>query len=195
MKRGKKKNYSVIIVTGETSSNKEFVISSRLIRNSIMFFILFLLIFGYMTADYISMGFNLKKRNVVDEKTGIETTIKEDNIDKKRVLEYADKAILLLQRFISYQKNELEKSENDLKKVRSEIMETKPLHEKSKKVFDSYFRIYSKFYEQKYKEKIWIERLIGFLIGIVASFLATLGYKFIEKRFILKDIDRSQKNK
>jgi hypothetical protein len=143
------------------------------------------------------MGFNLNKnkKKVVDEKTGIEMTIEEDNIDKKRVLEYANKAILLLQRFISYQKNELEKSENDLKKIRSEIIETKPLHEKSKKVFDSYFRIYSKFYEQKYKEKIWIERLFGFLIGIVASFLATLGYKFIEKRFILKDIDKSQINK
>lgn len=196
MKREKKEhNYSVIIVSGGTSTNKEFVISSRLIRNSIIAFIALVMLFGYITADYLVMGFNLNKKKGVDDKTGIEMTIKEDNIDKKKVLEYADKAILLLQRFISYQKNELVKSEDNLKKIRSEIMEVKPLHEKSKKVFDDYFRIYSKFYEKKYKEKIWLERLIGFLIGIAASFLATMSYKFIERKFILKDIDKSQINK
>lgn len=76
--KAKENNYSVIIVSGATSTNKEFVISSKLIRNSIVAFIALLLIFGYIIFDYLNTSFN-KERMKRLEKENIE---KEATIDK-----------------------------------------------------------------------------------------------------------------
>jgi murein DD-endopeptidase MepM/ murein hydrolase activator NlpD len=76
--KAKENNYSVIIVSGATSTNKEFVISSKLIRNSIIAFIALLLIFGYIIFDYLSTSFNKEKMKRL-EKENIE---KEATIDK-----------------------------------------------------------------------------------------------------------------
>jgi murein DD-endopeptidase MepM/ murein hydrolase activator NlpD len=57
----KEKNYSIIIVTGATSTNKEFVISSKLIKNSIIAFSVLLLIFGFIIFDYLTISFDKEK--------------------------------------------------------------------------------------------------------------------------------------
>jgi murein DD-endopeptidase MepM/ murein hydrolase activator NlpD len=76
--KAKENNYSVIIVSGATSTNKEFVISSKLIRNSIIAFIALLLIFGYIIFDYLNTSFNKEKMKRL-EKENVE---KEATIDK-----------------------------------------------------------------------------------------------------------------
>lgn len=73
--RAKENNYSVIIVSGATSTNKEFVVSAKLIRNAIIAFIALLLIFGYIIFDYLNTSFNkekmkrLEKENIEREAT------------------------------------------------------------------------------------------------------------------------------
>lgn len=76
--KAKENNYTVIIVSGATSTNKEFVISFKLIRNSIIAFIVLLLIFGYIIFDYLNTSFNKEKMKRL-EKDNIE---KETTIDK-----------------------------------------------------------------------------------------------------------------
>ena len=76
--RKKEKNYSVIIVSEATSTNKEFVLSSKLILNSIIASILLLLIFGYIIFDYLRTSFNKEKMKRL-EKENIEW---EATIDK-----------------------------------------------------------------------------------------------------------------
>ena len=73
--RAKENNYSVIIVSGATSTNKEFVLSTKLIRNSAIAITALLLIFGYIIFDYLSTSFNkekmkrLEKENIEKEAT------------------------------------------------------------------------------------------------------------------------------
>ncbi len=59
--KAKEKNYSIIIVTGATSTNKEFVVSSKLIKNAIVAFVVLTAIFGYIIFDYLTISFNKEK--------------------------------------------------------------------------------------------------------------------------------------
>jgi murein DD-endopeptidase MepM/ murein hydrolase activator NlpD len=59
----KNKNYSIIVVSGATSSSKDFVISSKLIRNSIVALSILLLIFGFVIFDYLTISFDKEKMN------------------------------------------------------------------------------------------------------------------------------------
>jgi murein DD-endopeptidase MepM/ murein hydrolase activator NlpD len=96
----KEKNYSVIIVSGATSTNKEFVISSRLIRNSIIAFFVLLVIFGFIIFDYLTISFDkekmkrLERDNIGKEKTiadlssnlrDIEEKLKQMAVFKERI--------------------------------------------------------------------------------------------------------------
>jgi murein DD-endopeptidase MepM/ murein hydrolase activator NlpD len=72
----KERNYSVIIVSGATSTNKEFVISSKLIRNSIIAFIALLVIFGFIIFDYLTISFDKEKMKRLER----------DNIGKERTI-------------------------------------------------------------------------------------------------------------
>ncbi|UCH96847.1 MAG: M23 family metallopeptidase, partial [Candidatus Aminicenantes bacterium] len=98
--KSKGKNYSVIIVSGATSTNKEFVISSKLIRNSIIALSILLLIFGFIIYDYLRISFdememerlrgdNIQKEQVIDELSkhirDIEVKLKQMAIYKERI--------------------------------------------------------------------------------------------------------------
>lgn len=71
----KDKTYSIIIVSDAISTNKEFVVSSKLIRNSILGFLVLMIIFGFMIFDYLTISFDkekmkkLEKDNILKEKT------------------------------------------------------------------------------------------------------------------------------
>ncbi len=97
----KKKNYSIIIVTGATSTNKEFVISSKLIKNSIFAFSVLLLIFGFVIFDYLTTSFdkekmkrlekeNIEKAEIIDELTAnfrlLERDLAQMETYKKRIM-------------------------------------------------------------------------------------------------------------
>ncbi len=55
------KDYTVIIISEAQTSNKEFTISSKLIRNSIISLSILLLIFGYIIFDYLTISYNKEK--------------------------------------------------------------------------------------------------------------------------------------
>lgn len=74
----KNKNYSIIVVSGATSSSKDFVLSSKLIRNSIIALSILLLIFGFVIFDYLTISFDKEKMNRL-ERENIE---KEETIAK-----------------------------------------------------------------------------------------------------------------
>ena len=74
--KSKENNYSVIIVSGATSTNKEFIISSKLIRNSIIAFIALLVIFGFIIFDYLTISFDKEKmKRLESDNIGKEQTI------------------------------------------------------------------------------------------------------------------------
>ncbi len=71
--KAKEKRYSVIIVSNATSTNKEFFISSKMIRNSIIVFIALLLLSGYFIFDYLNTSINKEKLKQL-EKENIKKT-------------------------------------------------------------------------------------------------------------------------
>jgi murein DD-endopeptidase MepM/ murein hydrolase activator NlpD len=88
--KAKDKNYSIIIVpNGATSTNKEFVISSKLIKNSIAAFVVLLLIFGFIIFDYLTISFDkekmrrLERDNIKKEKTLAELSSEIKSIETK----------------------------------------------------------------------------------------------------------------
>lgn len=74
MSNKKAKNYSVIIMSDATTHSKDFVLSSKLIKKSIISLCFLLLIFGFIIYDYLTMSFNkeemhhLKKESIKKDK-------------------------------------------------------------------------------------------------------------------------------
>lgn len=73
----KEKTYSIIIVSDAISTNKEFVVSSKLIRNSILAFLVLMIIFGFMIFDYLTISFDKEKMK----------SLETDNIQKEETIE------------------------------------------------------------------------------------------------------------
>lgn len=82
----KNKTYSIIVMTGATSSSKEFNISAKLIRKSIIAISVLLLIFGFVIFDYLTVSFDkeklkrLEKENGEKEKTIVQLTANFDSL-------------------------------------------------------------------------------------------------------------------
>ncbi len=57
----KNKSYSVIIVSDATSTNKELVLSSKFIRNSLIAVVLLVSLFGYVIFDYLTLSIDRQK--------------------------------------------------------------------------------------------------------------------------------------
>jgi len=57
----KNRNYSVIIVSDATSTNKEFTVSSKLVRNAVLSFILLVIFFGFIIFHYLTMTLDEQK--------------------------------------------------------------------------------------------------------------------------------------
>lgn len=89
MKR-KQKTYSVIIVSDATSKNKEFLISSKLIKNTIISVTVLLLFFGFILFDYLTTSFNREKMKKLEQ----------DNLKKEKIIAELDSSINNLERSI-----------------------------------------------------------------------------------------------
>jgi len=57
----KSRNYSVIIVSDATSTNKEFTISSKLVRNAVLGFSFLVVFFGFILFHYLTMNLDKQK--------------------------------------------------------------------------------------------------------------------------------------
>ncbi len=60
---GKIRNYSVIIVSDATSTNKEFTVSSKLIRNAVLGCSFLIVFFGFILFHYLTMTLDKQKMN------------------------------------------------------------------------------------------------------------------------------------
>ena len=65
----KSKNYSIIIVSDATSANREFSISSKLIRNSVLGFAILMLFCGLMIFDYLTINLDKQKMKRLERET------------------------------------------------------------------------------------------------------------------------------
>jgi hypothetical protein len=89
-------------MTGATSSSKEFVISAKLIKNSIIAFSVLLLIFGFVIFDYLTVSFDkekmkrLERENNEKEKTIVQLTANFESLNGqlKRMEEFKDKIMV-----------------------------------------------------------------------------------------------------
>jgi murein DD-endopeptidase MepM/ murein hydrolase activator NlpD len=98
----KNKNYSIIVMTGATSSSKEFVISGKLIKNSIIAISVLLLIFGFVIFDYLTVSFDkekmkrLEKENSEKEKTIVQLTANFESLNTqlKRMEEFKERIMV-----------------------------------------------------------------------------------------------------
>jgi len=103
--KAKANRYSVIIVSGgAVSTNRAFSVSSKLVRNSIIVFVVLLLFSGYIIFDYLNTSLNKEKLRRLDkgniEKAAdlnrlIDTLVeKEDKLDQIAV--FKDKILVVI---------------------------------------------------------------------------------------------------
>jgi len=72
---GKMKSYSVIIVSDASTDSKEFFLSSKLVRNSIIAVSVFLIMFGYIIFDYMTISVDRAKMKKLESETVQKTKI------------------------------------------------------------------------------------------------------------------------
>jgi septal ring factor EnvC (AmiA/AmiB activator) len=68
-KNGKTRNYSIIIVSDATSTNKEFVVSSKLIKNTILAFSFLVIFFGFIIFHYLTITLDKQKMHRLERET------------------------------------------------------------------------------------------------------------------------------
>lgn len=85
MKKGKNRSYSIIVVSDASTDSKEFFLSSKLVKNSIIAVTVFILLFGYIVFDYMTMSIDRAKmrklENEAVQKNKIITQLTR-NVDK-----------------------------------------------------------------------------------------------------------------
>ncbi len=65
----KRRNFSVIIVSDATSSNKEFSVSSKLVRNAVLAFSFLVIFFGFIIFHYLTMTLDKQKMKSLEFET------------------------------------------------------------------------------------------------------------------------------
>ncbi len=183
------KTYSVIIISDSTSANKEFTISSKLIKKVfistfLLLFILVFIIFDYLTISFDKVRMKELEQKIItlqNERKKSDLSTERDLNNKLIILDKIQKSINSVDLDISKKKDlikELIQTDNKLKSMKKEINEIKPTLQKSKKEYSEYVKIFSdhykKVYDEIYKKRIWKERIIVLFIGVIASIIA--GY-------------------
>ncbi len=83
--------------------------------------------------------------------------------------------------FVHSQKSKLQESQSTIEKLKQEHQTIKPLVDADKKVIDALFSVQ----ENRYKNRVWLDRLYGFVFGVLASLLASaiwfLGARSLNK--------------
>jgi septal ring factor EnvC (AmiA/AmiB activator) len=191
--RKKDKTYSVIIISDSTSANKEFTISSKLIKKvlTLTFVLIFTLVF--IIFDYLTISFDKVKMKELEhkimtlqnERKKADLSAEKNLNNKLKILDKIQKSINSMDLDISKKKDlikELIQIDNKLKSKKKKLNEIKPTLQKSKEEYSEYVKIFSdhykKVYDEIYKKRIWKEciiyAVIGLFIGIISSIIG--GY-------------------
>ena len=88
-----------------------------------------------------------------------------------------ENSITTLKEFVKIQKDELKISHTAIKQLKDEQQILQPLVEADKKVIEAMFKMQAK----QYQQGIWIDRILGFLIGIASSLVASLLWAYIKR--------------
>lgn len=91
--------------------------------------------------------------------------------------------VIQLLDFLEQQKATLSDTEETISRLRTEKNKLEPLVETDRQVVEAIFRAH----EERVSTSVWIERLIGFVLGIVASLVATFIW------FVVMKLARPQK--
>jgi len=104
--------------------------------------------------------------------------LKEQNLQYEKQLEVLDEvqsSIDNLKQFVTKQKSQLKEQQAVVEKLKSESEMLKPVVEADKKVVEALFLLQS----EQNKTTVWIDRLIGFLLGIFGSLIASIIFSAI----------------
>ncbi|KAA2218273.1 hypothetical protein [Maribacter flavus] len=88
-----------------------------------------------------------------------------------------------IKEFIDNQKKMLEEQSLVLTKLRSENNKLTQVIGMNKQKVDALFKIQ----DEKAVQKIWIDRLVGFLIGLASSFLVAILFRFLDTQQSVKN--------
>ena len=98
---------------------------------------------------------------------------REQNLKYEKQVEVLDQvqvSIDNLREFVNRQRDQLKNQQDVLESLKNEKEKLEPLVKADREVVESLFRIQA----ERNKSNIWVDRLFGFLLGIVGSLLASL---------------------
>lgn len=98
--------------------------------------------------------------------------------EQLKALNSVENSLKNLESFIHLQKSKLNESERIIKSLEEERNKLKPLVEADQKIINAMFAIQ----EERKRTSIWIDRGIGFLMGISSSLIASLIWGFFTTR-------------
>lgn len=107
--------------------------------------------------------------------------LREQNLTYEKQLEtltQVQSSIDNLKLFVSNQKQQLQEQQAVIQGLKTEKDKLQPLVEADKQVVEALFRIQA----ERNQSSVWFERLIGFLIGIVSSLVASLIWSAVRLR-------------
>ncbi len=81
-----------------------------------------------------------------------------------------------LKKFVESQKMRIEEEEVIVNKLKNEKEQLKPLVDADQEIVNALFSIH----EKRQKKNIWIDRAMGFFIGIVSSIAASYIFKWVQ---------------
>jgi cell shape-determining protein MreC len=107
--------------------------------------------------------------------------LREQNLKYEKQLEILDQvqqSIDNLKNFVNKQREQLKSQQDVLETLKSEKKKLEPIVKADRDVVESLFRIQA----ERNKSNIWVDRLVGFLLGIVGSLLASMIWTTVRRR-------------
>lgn len=105
---------------------------------------------------------------------------KEQNLKYEKQIEVLDDvqaSIDNLKLFVAKQKNQLTEQQAIVEKLKSEQEILKPVVEADKQVVEALFKLQA----QQNKTNVWVDRFIGFLLGIAGSLIASVIFSTVRR--------------
>jgi hypothetical protein len=104
--------------------------------------------------------------------------LRAQNLDFNNQLTQMENAESILKRllvFVQNQRDQLKESQTRIEELKKEHEKIKPLIKADRQILESFFWAQ----EKRQRTNIWKERWIGFVFGILASLIASIGWYFI----------------
>jgi hypothetical protein len=82
-----------------------------------------------------------------------------------------------LREFVIEQKESMKQSQQSLSELKAKQEQLKPIIEADQKTIEAIFALQA----EKNKKNVWLERAIGFFIGIAGSLVASLIFSYVRR--------------